>query len=829
MALLYTAIEQVRFSFLYGASDMSFDIPSCAWKLSLSDAPTRPGRPRSYPMDLEPSMVWPNLHEIPVDLDQQFYEMLPCPPTRPIDDGYNQGVPIGGLGAGSIGRSYRGDFARWHLRAGTHEYEPSLPDQFHLRVERQRQISVHTLNPAVPEGNRLSSWAWGLKPGRATYHALFPRAWTTYNFSDLGIEAVCQQISPVIGHNYRESSYPVGVFAWRIRNLKTEPVVASLMLTWENSVSPMQPPLPGLHECSHDPPHNRLLLVMQQGRTSEDDAVPVSFGLGLEAPDGAELSCVTRFDTQTRGNEIWRNFRRTGILTETEPKPTRAAHSEGAALCMKVSLGAEETAESAFAVSWDIPVVQFGRGRRWYKHYTRFFGTKGDSAAPIARNALDSWRDWARMISDWQKPVLESDRPDWLKAGLFNELYFLVDSSSCWVASEVGHNAPSEGLGHFGYLECFEYPFINTYDVLFYASFAMLMNWPELDNSIQRDFADAIDIDDQKLRTILLGRKSVPRKPGGVVPHDLGTPLEDPWYETNAYAYLDSTKWKDLSSKFALQVYRNHLFTQDDAFLKHCWPAVKRTMEYLDSFDRDDDGLPENEGFPDQTYDNWRMQGPSAYCGGLYLAAVEAMAAMAQNTKDRQVEKKYRLILERGRKSFTEKLWNGRYYNFDASSAKHHDSIMADQLAGQWYAHVCGLPRIVPQENSGSALQTIYDFNVQRFQLGRMGAVNGMRPDGTPDETCPQSAEVWTGVTYGLAALMLHEGLVEQGFKTALGVYDVTYKDRGYWFRTPEAWTDLGSFRASMHMRALAIWAIEYALSSGSSGSARANRNIPPR
>lgn len=28
------------------------------------------------------------------------------------------------------------------------------------------------------------------------------------------------------------------------------------------------------------------------------------------------------------------------------------------------------------------------------------------------------------------------------------------------------------------------------------------------------------------------------------------------------------------------------------------------------------------------------------------------------------------------------------------STSVHHDSIMADMLAGQWYASVCGLPRI---------------------------------------------------------------------------------------------------------------------------------------
>jgi len=44
-----------------------------------------------------------------------------------IDDGYWQGVPVGGFGAGTFSRSYRGDFARWHIKAGVHKYEPCMP------------------------------------------------------------------------------------------------------------------------------------------------------------------------------------------------------------------------------------------------------------------------------------------------------------------------------------------------------------------------------------------------------------------------------------------------------------------------------------------------------------------------------------------------------------------------------------------------------------------------------------------------------------------------------------------------------------------------------
>jgi non-lysosomal glucosylceramidase len=92
-----------------------------------------------------------------------------------------------------------------------------------------------------------------------------------------------------------------------------------------------------------------------------------------------------------------------------------------------------------------------------------------------------------------------------------------------------------------------------------------------------------------------------------------------------------------------------------------------------------------------------------------------------------------------------------------------------------------------------------------------MGAVNGMAADGSVVKSNEQVQEVWTGTTFGLAALMLSEGLMDEAYKTARGVYHITYETKGYWFRTPEAWDITGNYRASMYMRPAAIWAMEMA------------------
>ena len=49
---------------------------------------------------------------------------------------------------------------------------------------------------------------------------------------------------------------------------------------------------------------------------------------------------------------------------------------------------------------------------------------------------------------------------------------------------------------------------------------------------------------------------------------------------------------------------------------------------------------------------------------------------------------------------------------------------------------------------------------------------------GVVDETNLQSAEVWTGSSYGLAAHLLHRGLVNEGWNVAFGIYNVTYNVR---------------------------------------------------
>jgi len=168
----------------------------------------------------------------------------------------------------------------------------------------------------------------------------------------------------------------------------------------------------------------------------------------------------------------------------------------------------------------------------------------------------------------------------------------------------------------------------------------------------------------------------------------------------------------------------------------------------------------------------------------------------------------YHSLFLKAQKSYIEKLWAGEYFRYDTQS-EYKDSIQAMQLAGQWYATMTGLGDLVPKEMQRAALKKVFDFNVMKFGNGGLGAVNGMRPDGQVVHTTEQIQEVWVGTTFALAAMLLQEGMKEEAYKTAWGIYDVSYNKKGYWFRTPESWDSEMRYRAQMNMRPAAVWAME--------------------
>ncbi len=766
-----------------------------------------------------------------------------------LDDGPSHGMPLGGFGAGCIGRGPDGAFNLWHLDGGEHWFG-TLPDcQFALFESNGQHSRAHALavkpeaDASRPEaGEPLSAWSWypasSPQQSTGTYAARYPLSWTSYE-GVFDAQVRCEAFSPILPGDYQRSSYPVAVFRWTLSNPTTKPLDLSLLLSWRNTTgwfTNTDPTAAVKFRDDGSPEHNYVPAVGssqgQRNRWIDDGQLkgvllegsvsqPIAEGQGqwCIATDAAlEVQRCSRWNPTGTGAELWEPFARDGSI----PDSNNDRHSgqndpASAALAVKCHLEPGESLEIPLVISWDLPVTAFASGTRALRRYTDFFGVDGRGAAAIAAEALRDWRSWHEQIEAWQQPVLErEDIPEPLRMALFNELYDLASGGSLWSAA-----SSADPVGRFGVLECLDYAWYESLDVRLYGSFALLQLWPELDKAVLRSFARAIPAADPTPRPIGWyftqgkGRVEAARKLAGATPHDLGAPNERPWDATNYTAYQDCNLWKDLASDYVLQVWRTFKLAptgEDLRFLADCWPAAVQALRYLKTFDANNDGLPDNGGAPDQTFDDWPLKGVSAYCGALWIAALEAALAMAQqlqlamglDTSNEQRE--FSGWLEQSRSNFDALLWNGEYYNIDAESGT--PVVMADQLCGDFYARLLGLPAVVADDRAQSALKAVKEACFEGFQGGSLGVANGLRRDGTPlDPNGTHPLEVWTGINFGLAAYYRLMGDSGTAFAITGAVVQQVYAG-GLQFRTPEAITAVNTFRACHYLRAMAIWAL---------------------
>lgn len=296
-----------------------------------------------------------------------------------LDDGYYQGLPIGGLGAGSIGRTYRGDFARWHLDIGQHAYRTVPANQFAVFVQPQGgAATARVLSAWKPEDNALSSWGWDttVRPANR-YHALFPKAWYVYgDLGQPGLTLTCEQFSPFFPHNYREPSYPLGVFRWTAENRGSKPVTVALLFTWENMLGwfanaarnddPFDDgPKYEMRWGAGEGNRNRFAsegamrgLVLSRGEGPVSEEWDGEFALATEAAAGVEVSYLARFDPTGDGAGVWKPFAATGRLPDSaDPRPAGKGERIAAALAVRFTL--------APGASRTIPIVLAWTSRSW--------------------------------------------------------------------------------------------------------------------------------------------------------------------------------------------------------------------------------------------------------------------------------------------------------------------------------------------------------------------------------------------------------------------------------------------------------------------------------
>src|SRR5229473_8692928 len=248
-----------------------------------------------------------------------------------IDDGYWQGAPVGGLGSGTFSRTYRGDFSRWHLKAGVHKYETVYANQFAIyeKSEGASEGIAQALVADHPKSHELGAWKWDYPVSAGNYYSLYPKSWYDYRWDKLPAHVMLEQFSPVLPDKYRESSYPVAVYRWHAENPTKHAITVSVLLSWTNMVGWFRTFTHDFQGAPNQGNHNQFVsekvdtgtmkgVVFDRNRANaaprEADG---EFAIAaLESP-GLEVSYQTTFPAEGDGKAVWTHFAKDGRLANS--------------------------------------------------------------------------------------------------------------------------------------------------------------------------------------------------------------------------------------------------------------------------------------------------------------------------------------------------------------------------------------------------------------------------------------------------------------------------------------------------------------------------------
>lgn len=383
------------------------------------------------------------------------------------------------------------------------------------------------------------------------------------------------------------------------------------------------------------------------------------------------------------------------------------------ALCSEVELKPGEKKNIRFILTWYFPNNINKKGEKLGHYYEKLY----KDSLEANRFLSDNYESVFNSAVSFADLLYSTDLPSVYPDSWSSNLSPLVKSS---VYLENGNFGLWEGLGFCG---------LHTTDITYHASYSLVSLFPELQKKQMKMGAEF-------------------QREDGRVHH-----LFRPDMKTTDKGF-DRV---DMNMQFVLMVLRDYLFTGDREYLCSLWDNVKRAMDSIEKLDTDGDGLPDSET-KRNTYDAWNFSGTPVYISVLWLAALKAAAVIADRVGDSLCCEKWNKLLEKGKNSLEEKLWNGEYYNLWRNSDEADESLMTDQLDGEWFLRMMGLDGNIPDGKVSRIIDYIFRNNFDPEQ----GLVNATLPENRRTtvntyKNC-QAEAVWTGIGYAFSALALSVG-----------------------------------------------------------------------
>ena len=764
-------------------------------------------------------------------------------------------MPLGGIGTGTIALCGDGSMRQWqihnqvnHLACVPHSFfavwaRPVRPtDEPVARVLQSSALYDAEGPPSPPTSNdhRVPSAHRALLkrlPGvEATeFIGEYPIAELTYHDPVLPLDVAMEVFSPFVPLESKNSGLPAIAFNITVSNPTDRAMLASVAATLQNAVGwDGIVPISGTKCSAYGGNFNTLVRLgdmtainMGTARLPEDDAGYGSMVLAVLSP---ETTYLTQWDNL---DGFWADFRFDGGLSNAAgATPSPAGRTWNGALAVPFSLDPGESRTITFFVAWHFP----NRYVNWSQR--RFFGIVDEKSKFWLGNQYNNWFLSALDVASYVQTHFErlagqtrlardtfydTTLPYPLIDAVTSQMSVIRSPTCFWV--EDGHFFGFEGCQGASTSHHTE-PFggccpLNCTHVWNY-EMALARLFPALERTMRETEWD------------------VQQHPSGYLPHRVPLPtyLPRPWDREiggPARPALDGLLGA------ILKTYREYRACGDaelpptsegaggdvglspasggaggGEWLAHVWPSVKKALDYVWTVhDPDRSGVIEGE--QPNTYDI-SIYGANTFIGTLYLAALRAAEAMAGLCGEGDLATECRDVYQRGRAALERRLWNGAYYVQDVDLERYPEQNWAtgchsDQLLGQWWAHSLGLGHVLDAGRVRTAALSIFRYNFRENFHGHkqqprafvtdddQGLLNCTWPQGgRPEVPTQYSDEVWTGIEYEVAGLLLYEGEVEPALRIVEAV-----RTR-YDGRKQSPWNDVEC--GDHYVRAMASWSL---------------------
>jgi uncharacterized protein (DUF608 family) len=406
----------------------------------------------------------------------------------------------------------------------------------------------------------------------------------------------------------------------------------------------------------------------------------------------------------------------------------------GASIAVSFALKPGETRTIPFVLSWYAPYWNaMNRDPKWALfEYKNRYTSRFQSASQVAQYIAARRSSLLKRILAWQSVIYqEKEIPGWLQDSLIN-IFGVLPQESLWLMS----SGPSEWWGK---------------GSLFTVNESRI-SCPQQSCIVNDSVGEwTTDIFFPELTFNKLQAFKYYQKPNGEPPSTLGSGTEpnEPWYDQQLT--MDSQVYVQMVDRY-LQV------TGDMSVLPSWYPSVKRAMQFMFTLDRQGKGLPEVSG-DNQYYDSWpTMAGSAIHVSTYWLSTLRIAERMANQAGDHEFAEVCRAWYEKGSRSMERDLWNTTAQSYflynQPSTGKRSDTILSDQLIGEFLIRLHGLEPIIPQDRVRTVLGTIWQNNLSTY-----GVRLAMKPGKQPDEDGFYSTAIHPSYsTIVPAALQMWEG-----------------------------------------------------------------------